>query len=166
MKIKNSWSWKIFLLCPFLSFYNRYLGCCIFFAPAIIWGVLLILIRARLVEWLFIYFLMIINALYLYLFRVVSGVASHFVGEDVLDSSIILVMIVVLYFLACNIWLSTISRKYLPLNKVPTQIFLDRISHYRWETVELLMIVPSFLLAIVINYANFLAISMGMQAMP
>jgi hypothetical protein len=166
MNIKNSWSWKIFLLCPFLIFYNRYLGCWIFFAPAITWGILLILIRIRFMEWLFIYFLVIINALYLYLFRLVSGVTSHFIGENVLDSSIILIIIVALYFLICNIWLSIISEKYLPPSKLPRQIFLTRISHYKWDKVELLMIIPSAFLVIIINYTNFLAISMGMQAMP
>jgi hypothetical protein len=84
----------------------------------------------------------------------------------VLDSSIILIIIVALYFLICNIWLSIISEKYLPPSKLPRQIFLTRISHYKWDKVELLMIIPSAFLVIIINYTNFLAISMGMQAMP
>jgi hypothetical protein len=161
MTIKNAWNWKIFLLCPFLSFYYRCNGYWIFLLPAIIWGTLLILIYARIVEWLFVLFLMIMNALYLFLYISISEVASHFIDRNLLNNSNILIIIVILYYLMCNILIAITSEKYLS-----RKMSLTSIRHEQWSKMELLMIIPSAFLVVIINLVNYLVINMGMQVMP
>lgn len=168
MKVINTWNWKTFLLLPIWSFYNGfYVECLIFILPTIVWGILLISIDNSILSNLSIVLLTIVNALYSCLHVFILEIFSLFINENILkDGKIILNIVFVLHYIACNIYINKSRNNYLRQKNLSKKICLENQIHLtdkKWNIIELIIIIP---LAILIINSNVLVVSMGLKIMP
>lgn len=168
MKVINTWNWKTFLLFPIWSFYNGfYVECLIFILPTIVWGILLISINTSVLSNLSIVLLTIVNALYSCLHVFILGIFSLFINENILkDGKVILNVIFVLHYVACNIYINKFRNNYLRQRNLSKKLCLKKkiyLTDNKWNIIELIIIIS---LAILIINSNALVVSMGLKIMP
>jgi hypothetical protein len=164
--MKINWNWKVFILCPIWSFYNRfYFGCWIFIFPAISYGLLLTLMKVPLFEGFSVILIVFLNVLSAYFYAIVFGGISLVCKTGLLNSFIANNIVGAVYYIICSFWISVISADNLIKGK-SQKISLININYRKWSRAELLITIPIIPLIIIINYINYSMIIMGLKIMP
>lgn len=165
--MKINWNWKVFILCPIWSFWNRlYFGCWVFILPAIIYSLLLVLIKIPFFEGLSAILIVFLNVLYMYFQMAIFGSISLVCKTSLLNSCITNNIVGTVYYIMCSAWVSIISADHLFQGKSQDKMSLININYKKWSRAELLMIIPIPLLVMIINHINSSMLTMGLKIMP